>query len=128
MAVLEFVLIPSYEEQLFRSYLESYLEEIDLLVGDPVDPDLNHRYPLYSQYFRDDPFHQPFRILASNPDLPPNIQPPEFIGFFFLTLISPQDFPSGIKSIIDSHRKVASLTDLYIFPEFRRKGLAWDFY
>ena len=118
MTVLDFILIPSYEKDAFTFRFQSYLEEIDLLVGESVDPNFQHRYPEYDLYFHEDLNKQPFRIFAAK----------ENVGFFFLNLINPLSFPKQIPIILSPNRKVASLTDFYIFPEFRNRGLAWGFY
>jgi GNAT superfamily N-acetyltransferase len=128
MRVLEFRQIPPYEKEFFQSQFEEYLEEIDRLVGNPVDPDFHHRYPDYDLFFIDNFEKQPFRIFAFNPELPPGIEPPLEIGFFFLNVITPAQFPSEIPSIIPLNQKVASLTDFYIKVEYRNQGLAWVFY
>jgi GNAT superfamily N-acetyltransferase len=128
MPILEFVTIPIYEKELFRTQFQAYLEELDLLVGDPVDPDFNHRFPIYDAFFTESVDKQPFRIFAVNPELPPDIMPKLQIGFFFLNLIRTSDFPKDVPSIINPSRRVASLTDFYIYPQFRKKGIAWDFY
>jgi GNAT superfamily N-acetyltransferase len=118
MTVLDFILIPSYEKDAFQCRFQSYLEEIDLLVGEPVDPNFQHRYPDYNRYFCEDLNKQPFRIFAAK----------ENVGFFFLSLVNPLSFPKEIPIILSPNRKVASLTDFYLFPEYRNKGLAWAFY
>ncbi|MCK5853501.1 hypothetical protein KAH27_10780 [bacterium] len=122
MKVLDFRRIPTFEKSQFQSQFQSYLEEIDILVGDPIDPDFRHRYPDYADYFTEDPKKVPFLIFISDTDdkepLPADKQKP--IGFFFLNIMTPSEFTEDISSIFDTDTcLVASLTEFYIFPEFR---------
>ena len=128
MSVLEFKQISSNERDVFRAKFQAYLEEIDLLVGDSIEPDFHKRYPEYNAYFAEQPGKEPFHIyyISGTEDTTRRVEP---IGFFFLNLITPKDFPPPIKSIYDDESvKVASLTEFYIYSAFRQKGIAWNFY
>jgi GNAT superfamily N-acetyltransferase len=128
MAVLEFELIPSIEKEQFKARFQEYLEEIDTLTGMPVDPDFEHRYPAYPTFFKGSDKRRPFRIIYTKSNKCSEVNGGE-IGFFFLNLITPKGFPQGVPSIFsDDNVALASLTDFYLYPECRKKGMAWNFY
>jgi hypothetical protein len=118
MPVLNFILVPAYEKDAFKFQFQTYLEELDMIVGDPIDPDFAHRYPIYDQFFLDNMEKQPFRIFSAENN----------VGFFFLEMMTPSQFPASITPLISPDRTVASLTNFHIFPEYRGQHLAWGFY
>ncbi len=125
---LEFIEIPPEDKEVFKARFAAYLEEIDLLVGKSVEPEFEKRFPEYDSFFTDDPNKRPFLInLIRDPEQIGVGK--ENVGFFFLKLITPEDFPSEIQSIYeDEDDKIAWLTDFYLFPNRRGSGYAWKFY
>jgi len=128
MATLEFMEIENHQKEVFKADFQTYLEEIDLTSGRPVNPDFQDRFPAYNSFFTDNPKKIPFRISIVRDPESPSVGK-DRVGFFFLSLVTPNDFPSVIDSIYeDPETDVACLTHFYIYPNRRGRGLAWKFY
>ena len=127
MPILKFALINPYERNQFKPIFKEYLEELTLAVGNSIDPDFIENFEEYPQYFIEDPNHIPFRIFYEEANPESEDITPIFIGFFFLHLITIQEFPPEVEPIFSEDETLACLNHFYIFPEFRRKGFAWNF-
>ncbi len=128
MTNLEFKEVENQQKEIFKPNFQAYLEEIDLASGRPVNPDFQDRFPEYDSFFTNNPKRRPFQIMMVTDPRSPTTGRVQ-IGFFFLKLITPQDFPEEIDPIFDvSTMDIAWLKHFYIYPEHRRKGLAAELY